>query len=1096
MNFQGSFVRNPNFKVPESEDDKSDDSGVSTDVPTEKTPVNKRKLKSKDGSKSKKLKSEQMTVEQISELKETEDLYHSNLFRMQVDETLKEVKLRSKEREFVEKWVVTFRKFLKTLPNEDLSHFAKQAEYPLKFKPMDDGKKISMSYQPPKAVEIYGSYGLDTNVGNKSVVDVFLTIPNELLKRDDYLNQNYIHKKAIYLMHIGKKLEEKGTLGCDIKIVNSKNDPLKPVLSIEAEDFKIEVTVIPTEDYFKLGRFNPKTNNVKFKSGDDSIVPTPHYNFEILHDCVIERNQKLLAKEIADHENVKNAIKLLKIWLHQRQFDAGFHPLNGFIVTFYIVHLLKIRKVYPTMSCYQIIRLFWNHFGHSKLDQTGISLCKEKDPPSIQDFHEFFELVMVDSSGYCNTLSMVSVDLYRKVREECLNSIQMLDNKAINSFHQLFLTSIPFYVQYDQIAAIKYDEKLYQSIVERRGSVADKINFHNLVYPHLRKLLASVLQKGLKNRVTHIVPISQPNSNELVFGIALNPEGAFDIVEKGPQSNEPEAEEFRKFWGEKAEIRRFKDGSITESVLWCKANAPLGEKRLITQKIVTFLLQHHFNIIVDKISYIAQQFDVTIKSIFNEMNETNEERSMLTIKSFDELSKELRALNDLPLEIVSILGIDPVFRYTDVTPPLANGSITKNGLVTKHMKGKFKSQKVLNGIIQLSPSGKWPDELDAMRRIKGAFYIEIERKMAEQFPRTPLLVHGDCIEAMKNKLLFRLKIVHPKEVALAKEEISSSNNLTKLYRTNEQSLKLEIEGSVLPKLTSALHGLHHQYPSFGPSVAIAKRWLYSQMIDSCLWPDECTELIIAEMLLKGLPTTPVLQPQAMFMRFLHHLANFNHESEMVVVNFNDEISMEQLEELESKFQKARKNYPPLFVVTSCDYQNYGIWSTKAPLINILQRVKMLAQHSIDIIGENFTRLSTGLVKDLFTPSLTGYNIVINVRQEFVKRYDVVLHNFSTFKPVKFEEKPAPPADVNFVETFLKELRDAYDDFALFFHNPISGTQIAMLWKPTVNETREFAASQVNGCKLEKERLRVNVEAIMKDVQIIGDGLISSIEVMN
>ena len=1045
------------------------------------------------------MKSEKLTVAEINELKETEDLYHSNLFRMQIDETLKEVTLKSKQKIFIDRWVSTFRSFLQKLPVEDLTSLLKLKEYPIKFKPMDDGKNVQISYQPPQSVTLYGSYSFDTNIASRSLVDVFVTMPNEILKRTDYLNQNYFHKRALYLLHIAKKLEEKGTLGGNIKIVNCKNDLLRPVLIIEAEEFNIAINAIPCEDFFKLNRFVPQTNNIKFKTGDDSVVPTPHYNYELLYECTIEKNQQLLSKEIRNHENLKNAIKLLKIWAHQRQFDIGFYPFSGFIITCYIIHLIKLRKIYPTMSCYQIIRLFWNHFGHSKLDQVGVTLCHEKNlsaQPTIQELHEFYDLVMVDSTGFCNILSLMSIDLYKRIRDECLNAIQTLDNKSVNSFHQLFLTSIPFYVHYDQMATIRFDEKWYQSIVNRHGSAGDKIDFHNMIYPHLRKIILAVLRKGLNDRVSSIVPISQNDSNELVIGLVLNPENAFSIVDKGPQSNEPEAEEFRKFWGEKAEIRRFKDGSITESVLWCPANAPIGEKRLICQKIIIFLLKHHFHIISDKINYVAQQFDVAIKNIFNEMNETNEERSVVAIKSFDELSKELRALNGLPLEIVSVLGIDPVFRYADVTPPLANGSVTQRGFINKQLKGKFRAQKVLNGIIQLSPSGKWPDDLDAMRRIKGAFYLEIEKKMSAQFPDTVIAINSDSMEALKNKLLFRLKIVHPKEVALAKEEISTANNLTKLYRTNEHSLQLELKGSMLPKLTSSLHGLHHQFPSFGPTVAIAKRWLYSQMIDSFLWPDVCTELIVAEMILKKIPMSSPLQPQTGFIRFLHQLVNLSPETEMIVVNFNDEIQDEQIEELETNFQKNRKKFPPLFIVTSCDYQNHGLWTSRAPSVNILQRVKMLAEYSISIIAENYTKLTTSVVKDLFTTSLTGYDAIINLNHDFVKRHDVVMNHFSTFKPLKYEEKPAPPADVNFVEQFLKELRDAYDDFALFFYNPIGGSKIAMLWKPSVHETREFSTSHVNGCKLENERLRVNIEAILKDIQIIGQGLITSIELLN
>ncbi len=473
---------------------------------------------------------------------------------------------------------------------------------------------------------------------------------------------------------------------------------------------------------------------------------------------------------------------------------------------------------------------------------------------------------MVDNSGYCNILSFLSLDLYRRIRSECLSAIKLLNDKTVNSFHQLFLVKIPSYLQYDQIVSIKLDEKSYQNIVNRHASEEEKIDFFNLNFAIFRKLVMNLLRKGLKERISFMAPLNQDQSTELCVGLKFNPENAFDIVDKGPQSNHPEAEEFRRFWGNKSEIRRFKDGSITESVLWSTANYPIGEKRLICQKIVLFLLKHHFNIGSEKVNVAGSQFEVAIRNIFNEMTETNVERSLAAVQSFDEMSKELRNLSDLPLEIVSVLGIDSTFRYTDLTPPMANASNTKNGFINKEMKGKFLAQKTLNGIIQLAPSGKWPDEIDAMRRMKAAFYIEIGKKMASQFPSTVLNVKSDSVEILKNKLFFRLKIVHPKEIALAKEMISTSNNLTKLYRTNEESLKLEFENSLLPKLTSFLHGLHHQFQSFGACVALAKRWLYSQLIDSYLWPEECTELIIAGMYLKSYPMEPSSSPQTGFLR--------------------------------------------------------------------------------------------------------------------------------------------------------------------------------------------------------------------------------------
>jgi Nrap protein domain 1 len=78
--------------------------------------------------------------------------------------------------------------------------------------------------------------------------DVYLTMSTEILKRTDYDNQNYIHKKAIYLMHIAMKLKEKGTLVGKIKVVDWKHDPLKPVITIKAEDCNIVVNAIAGEN--------------------------------------------------------------------------------------------------------------------------------------------------------------------------------------------------------------------------------------------------------------------------------------------------------------------------------------------------------------------------------------------------------------------------------------------------------------------------------------------------------------------------------------------------------------------------------------------------------------------------------------------------------------------------------------------------------------------------------------------------------------------------------------------------------------------------------------------------------------------------------
>ena len=59
------------------------------------------------------------------------------------------------------------------------------------------------------------------------------------------------------------------------------------------------------------------------------------------------------------------------------------------------------------------------------------------------------------------------------------------------------------------------------------------------------------------------------NSKKIWIGIKLNPKNGLKVIDVGPPSdNEAEAKVFRAFWGEKSELRRFKDARICEAVVW------------------------------------------------------------------------------------------------------------------------------------------------------------------------------------------------------------------------------------------------------------------------------------------------------------------------------------------------------------------------------------------------------------------------------------------------------------------------------------------------------------------------------------------------
>jgi U3 small nucleolar RNA-associated protein 22 len=54
-------------------------------------------------------------------------------------------------------------------------------------------------------------------------------------------------------------------------------------------------------------------------------------------------------------------------------------------------------------------------------------------------------------------------------------------------------------------------------------------------------------------------------------------------------------------------------------------------------------------------------------------------------------------------------------------------------------------------IIQLGLSGKWPNDLRAVQRIKAAFYIKIAEGLSKQFHLT-VQPYPDCVHILKVRL--------------------------------------------------------------------------------------------------------------------------------------------------------------------------------------------------------------------------------------------------------------------------------------------------------------------------------------------------------
>ncbi|KAH0540795.1 nucleolar protein 6 isoform X1 [Cotesia glomerata] len=1126
--------------------------------------VMKRNLETTENDQpAKKMKKEnpfkQPTVEELNQLRETETLYHSHLFRLQIDEVLAEVRPKDKYKKKFDVWFNKFKDTVLAIKETDEKQLSKlKSLKKLKVKIADvevpKNEKGTYRFLKPSSISVIGSYPLGTSIGPNIVIDVMIEMPSALFQKHDYENYRYLRKRAIYLAYIANSLKpevaEKKTYYGEswmpkLKIVPSGSLSKRVTICLH-------LTAEPTS--FKLSRFLPEKNNVKpqwYLENPEltDLVPTPHYNSSILRDLTMSQNHAESIKLITEYPSLRDGIILLKIWLRQRQQEQAYDGFNGHILSMYVLYLLSKKQVSTYMSSYQVVRNVWNNLATTNWTEEGISMSREPEAKErAAEYLKYYDCVFLDSSGYHNLVANVSANNYLWIRSEASQAIKFLNDEKGNSFSSLFMKRLNFYSNFDHFICLRDTEALQQ--LADKVSDDHKLDLGVNKRAQVVKLLVDVLKKGLGQRVLHIYiqpeqykewEVTEDNSSrlgKLLIGLQLNPEHCFNVIDKGPVANLPEAEEFRNFWGNKSELRRFQDGSICEAVVWAKKSplsikdfkgkkniaskgklkeksSSLAEKRIICQRIITFLMKTKFDLSKDQFLYVANQIEEFLElkktKVTNFQYGTGEEATLQVINVFSEFEKELTSMADLPLAITGVQGSSPVFRYSEVFPPLAtvykaddiNTVVGKHCLLLKEdtLQEVPKYAPAIEASVQLSASGKWPDELEAVRKTKAAFHIQIAQCLRKQY-KLKAKANFSHVDVFKKGFVFRLRVAHQKEIACMKKIVGEDGVIK--YRDNEESVALENKLFRLPKLTGAIYGLHSQQPSFGPTCCLAKRWLSAHLIDHVHMPEVVVELIVAFVYLSPEPYKPVQMPQVGFIRFLEFLSSHSWDTNAIIVNFNDEMDKDQVLAVENLFSTARDTLPALFISTPYDRET-STWTKHAPSRLILDRISSLARETLKLVETELLKSSVLVWRPMFKPPLVVYDCLIYIKDQFnPRRYQYhsldIEESFpvTSWHPYRFHpEQKLPVVQFDPVDKYLEELRAGYGEFALFFHDTYGGSLIGVLFNPQALDAKEFKVANINCRRLDNNgKLVLNVAAIIEDFSIIGQGLVERIDVQS
>lgn len=919
---------------------------------------------------------------------------------------------------------------------------------------------------------------------------------------------------------------------------------------------RIRIHLAHEAGLFPPTRLAPSRNSVRVGGGNaeessSSLAPTPRYNGAVLLDSLHLAHLVYLHATAKACPAFADACLLLKTWAFQRGFGSGTRDkfrsssqsragsrrrlVAGtgsarFLLTMVLAHLLNGEEKVPGkastnrsklangFSSYQLFRGVVDWLGtHDFVAQpvfmkapVNASVVSNGGKFAREDFAAQFERVFVDPTGSVNLLSSMPASGLELLQQEARQTFAMLNDAETDHFGALFLQdrSAPFFA-FDETALVQFPLNKDDAQKNEPAAATRRADFGSILHIVTHDASATVT-KALGTRaklatlltyasepslMTWPLDASRPGADgQLELGITLDPEHAHRLVDHGPTAEDTAgAEKFRAFWGPLAELRRFRDGRIMESVVW-EIRGPF-DRPAIPRRLVRHILSRHHGVSDEQISFFAEPFaglvDVHPSLVDRTYLASPAEKGFQLIQAaYDDLARQLRSIEDLPLSLINVRPCSAGLRQTST---FVTGSLNLEGLGTR-VPDVASYLPVQDIVLTFESSGRWPDDLAAIQKMKVAFYeklcVSLSTKL--QGARASVVYDLDAgasdiqDEAALELVLptgfaFRARIHHDRERVLLERIVADKRAETpSRRRTAQAALQRWLRRFVLlPQHHAAIATLQHRFVALSLTIRLVKRWLAAQMLSPHL-PEELIELICVATFLSP-ETGPPSSGPAGFVRVLQLLSTWRwREDALVVPLFSAAGAPEggesvrfptdkRAEALEA-FTLARKTDPALnhrawFVVTEEDTQGTA-WGRDAPFAGAADGVTGLAKAAcalLDVgprLGEveikvsvfvllkfsipnvpfafaytNLHVLSASYGQSLFTPPLSHYDFLIHLSPSILPRYvEAVLASPSSWSASppsssaskKYKNHPDSSADLMLPSVLGSQPRAGFD----------------------------------------------------------------------
>lgn len=1109
-------------------------------------------------------KQQKISSHDIQIARETAELFKSNIFKLQIDQLVAELKLKPSHCVLIEKVLHKIHSLVLEVPvsgEVDLKDVSKKLSVKVPFpEPVPSTLNYPLQYTPPSDISLVGSFGLKSAIRQKQnlCVDVALCMDKALLSPKDYLNYRVLYKKAFYLAYLAGQLERLAPefdLPINVAFEYHNGDKLCPSLKITSKDTKdSELAFAHTNFAIRLlvalpfGVFDPKKmlpdrNCVRIQGEDaETLPPTPLYNASVLSSSAYVHYLKYLHTMKRSTEAFKDAVALGKLWLNQRGLSG--HVQHGgfghFEFSVLMAALLegggeKGNKILlHGYSSYQLFKGTIKYLATQDLSGSGYlsfnslvnegrSLYKDQgfDVPTVFDKHTKLNVLWKMTNG--------SYGVLRHFAQQTLDDLNDLVN---DRFNQVFILN-------NTNPLVKFDYTFTLPMGPLVESLQDEFDPHAklsfvTIENFVRSKIELILQTALGARVeqmdihvantTDIFPLKKrkPNSKGqvLFIGMIANAKESEHKLTKGPSHSDEEAgERFASFWGDVAQLRRYKDGAVQWSCLW------EGEPNVSTvETIVRYILDRHleYDISEELISNGAKFTAILPPPVEGGDSLVLPTQTNKLTESFAKLVKTLQRL-DLPIGIKNVHPVSCNMRSTAVVLPVAFATGSPD----------FWNECIIH--FDSGANGKWPREVSALEDTKTGMLLKMQSQLPGSF-----MVDADIVPYNGNSRC--LRVVTPEGYGFELRIVVESEERMYLGMIEEcvPIQKKTLERVYLEFYRRSIGAIKHhrtmttcvgQFPMLSATIRLFKLWLDRHMLLCHLAP-EIVELLALRVFVDpayGVPQTPM----AGLLRAIKVASEWNWVDDCVVVDVARDFATgsERLDKLNGKltpaqhtaitdaFAKVRATDPKgvhvPWMVVSRDDMSGKVWTYDVD-VAVASRITALAKLVVAQLDKVAMQapsleLSPQLVETLFTPALQDYDVVVDVRGEDRRRSAGVVPTTVKYKNLVNPPHKFAAGDYVIAGIDADVCASLYEDVRARFEGVVWSTQrYAGLTglSPTVDALRQrtitgllrpghshrkFRVGMGWPMALEKdETVSLNVAEVLKWVAVLGGDAVAAV----